>query len=165
MGEGIEGLTADTFVKKAGNLSLTFEAMPCEFESGSFGWIAHCKQEKKINGKPIRLQINCNAPIRGTKNLQEKDPELDEIDTKAIEKHLKVIGPRTKRRDDLTKIRGIGPWIQERLARIGITTFQQISKMTPEIERDVNVAIKYFLGRATRDEWVLQAKSKVKASS
>ena len=36
-------------------------------------------------------------------------------------------------------------------------TFDQISKMTPEIEEEVNVAIEFFMGRVKRDEWVRQA--------
>merc|ERR1711879_837705 len=94
--EGIEALTPAVFLKKAGNLSLNFDVVPCEFKEG-FGWMAHCKQEQKVNGRSLRLQVNCNVSIRGSKSLQENDPELDEIDANAIEKHFKVIGRPTNK--------------------------------------------------------------------
>lgn len=60
-------------------------------------------------------------------------------------------------RDDLQRIKGIGPFIEEKLHALGIYTFLQISRMTPKIEDDVNVAIEFFIGRIRRDEWMQQA--------
>ncbi|HUV16491.1 MAG TPA: helix-hairpin-helix domain-containing protein [Pelolinea sp.] len=40
------------------------------------------------------------------------------------------------KKDDLTKIKGVGPVIEERLNKAGIFTFRQVSKLTrEEIER------------------------------
>ena len=61
-------------------------------------------------------------------------------------------------KDDLKKLKGIGPFIEEKLNALGIYTFLQISKMTPEIEEQVNVAIEFFRGRVRRDKWAQQAK-------
>jgi predicted flap endonuclease-1-like 5' DNA nuclease len=122
--------------------------------------MAHRKQNETVDGKKLTLQVNFNAPINGSKEKAEAeaDDELPDIDPRAIEKHLPTIGEATaKDADDLTKIRGIGPWIEKRLNKIKIFTFKQIAKMTPQIEDDVNEAIKYFKGRVRRDEWVLQA--------
>ena len=58
---------------------------------------------------------------------------------------------------DRQVIKGIGPFIEEKLYALGIYTFSQISKMTPEIEEEVNVAIEFFPGRVKRDEWAKQA--------
>ncbi len=60
-------------------------------------------------------------------------------------------------KDDLQVIKGIGPFLEEKLNALGIYTFLQISKMTPEIEEEVNVAIEFFPGRVKRDEWAKQA--------
>jgi predicted flap endonuclease-1-like 5' DNA nuclease len=60
-------------------------------------------------------------------------------------------------RDDLQRIKGIGPFIEEKLHALGIYTFLQISRMTPKIEDDVNHAIEFFIGRIRRDEWMRQA--------
>ena len=61
-------------------------------------------------------------------------------------------------KDDLQVIKGIGPFIEEKLNALGIYMFVQIARMTPELEEDVNVAIEFFPGRVKRDEWARQAK-------
>ena len=65
----------------------------------------------------------------------------------------------------MKKISGVGPFIEARLNGINIYTFQQISKMTEQIEDDVNEAIEYFPGRVRRDEWVAQCKQFVAKTS
>ena len=61
-------------------------------------------------------------------------------------------------KDDLQIIKGIGPFIEEKLNALGIYMFIQIARMTPELEEEVNVAIEFFPGRVKRDQWVKQAK-------
>jgi len=61
-------------------------------------------------------------------------------------------------KDDLQIIKGIGPFIEEKLNALGIYMFVQIARMTPELEEEVNIAIEFFPGRVKRDEWVKQAK-------
>ena len=60
---------------------------------------------------------------------------------------------------DLTKINGIGPYIEERLNEIGIYNFDQISKFTFEDIRAITELIDFFPGRIERDDWVGQANS------
>ncbi|WP_339696246.1 hypothetical protein [uncultured Marixanthomonas sp.] len=62
-------------------------------------------------------------------------------------------------RDDLTKIEGIGPYIEEKLNEIDIYTFEQISKLTSSDIRALTDIIDFFPGRIERDNWVGQAKS------
>ncbi|MBI19462.1 MAG: hypothetical protein CMB73_02685, partial [Euryarchaeota archaeon] len=64
--------------------------------------------------------------------------------------------------DDLQRIKGVGPFIEDKLNALGIYTFEQVSKMTAQIEEEVNIAIEFFPGRVKRDEWVKQAKQFVK---
>ncbi len=61
-------------------------------------------------------------------------------------------------RNDLTLIKGIGPFIEKRLNMIGIYTYHQISEFTPEIIEHVTKAIEFFPNRILRDNWVGQAK-------
>ena len=63
-------------------------------------------------------------------------------------------------RDDLTLIKGIGPFIEKRLNMIGIYTFRQISEFTPEIIEHVTQAIEFFPNRIVKDDWVGQASAK-----
>lgn len=60
--------------------------------------------------------------------------------------------------DDLTRISGIGGWIQEKLNVLDIYTFRQISNFTKDDVHAVTEAIEYFPGRIERDEWIHQAK-------
>ena len=67
------------------------------------------------------------------------------------------IGSMIVQKDNLQDIKGIGPFIEEKLNALSIYTFNQISNMTHEIEEQVNNAIEFFPGRIRRDEWVKQA--------
>ena len=59
-------------------------------------------------------------------------------------------------------MKGIGPFIEEKLNALGIFKFEQIAKMTSKSEEEVNQAIEFFPGRVKRDEWVKQAKNLAK---
>ncbi len=61
------------------------------------------------------------------------------------------------RSDDLKSIFGIGPIIEEKLNRLGIYTFKQISELTETSSKPIAKAIKFFPGRIKRDKWVEQA--------
>lgn len=60
--------------------------------------------------------------------------------------------------DDLTKIAGIGPKVQEKLAVVGITTFQQIADLQPADIEKLNEQLKLF-GAITTKDWIGQAKA------
>jgi len=73
------------------------------------------------------------------------------------------IGVATKEQaDDLTRISGIGGWIQKKLNALDIYTFLQISKLNKEDVNTLTEAIEYFPGRIERDEWILQARELVR---
>ena len=59
--------------------------------------------------------------------------------------------------DDLTRISGVGPVLQEKLYRLGITTYQQIAELTPEDIARVDEVLD-FPGRVEREDWVGQAR-------
>ncbi len=61
--------------------------------------------------------------------------------------------------DDLTKIIGIGPYIEQKLNEISVYKYDQISKFTFEDIRIVTELIDFFPGRIERDDWVGQANS------
>ena len=109
---------------------------------------------------------------RMDKELEERRKRLENLDEKARKKEEQLIRVAEKRKtidfgtlgvasaseaDDLQKIKGIGPFIAEKLNALGIYKFSQLANMTPEIEDEVNVAIEFFPGRVKRDEWAKQA--------
>lgn len=60
--------------------------------------------------------------------------------------------------DDLKKIFGIGPFIEEKLHALQLFTFRQIAQFNQEDERIINEILEFYPGRIERDEWVKQAK-------
>ena len=60
-------------------------------------------------------------------------------------------------KDDLKLISGVGPFIEKKLNSIGIYTFDQISRFTPEDIKTVTDLIQFFPGRIERDNWKFQA--------
>ena len=91
--------------------------------------------------------------------LDPKQAELDRIAAKAEKIDFGIIGTASASdKDDLKLLKGIGPFIEEKLNALGIYKIEQIAKMTSELEDEVNLAIEFFPGRVKRDEWVNQAK-------
>lgn len=60
--------------------------------------------------------------------------------------------------DDLGRIKGVGPKLKALLASIGVTTYAQIAAWTDEDIAKIDAQLGSFAGRATRDNWVEQAK-------
>lgn len=158
------GMKTEDFLKKATPITVKFECGATEFSTGSFGWMAHRKQEVKVGDKTLTLHVNLNCPLDKSKDAHQKEVDTVVADipkTALATKSMGTIGTAAKQ-DDLTKIRGIGPWIEGRLNKIGISTFKQIANMTIDIQHEVNVAIKLFEGRVIHDDWVHQAQAMVK---
>ena len=107
------------------------------------------------------------------KEIEDRRAKLEELDeeTKKKEGALLRVAEKSKYidfgilgfataegKDDLQEIKGVGPFIEEKLNALGIFTFAQISRMNSEMEDKVNEAIEFFPGRIKRDEWVMQAR-------
>jgi len=89
----------------------------------------------------------------------EKKEELKRVQERSKTIDFAILGTATASdKDDLQVIKGIGPFIEEKLNALGIYTYLQVSKMTSKLETDVNEAIEFFPGRVKRDQWVNQAK-------
>jgi|TARA_B110000902_G_scaffold258425_1_gene328156 predicted flap endonuclease-1-like 5' DNA nuclease len=59
--------------------------------------------------------------------------------------------------DDLTKLDGVGPYIEQRLNDIGIYNYEQVSNLNTEDIHKITELIDFFPGRIERDNWVGQA--------
>ncbi len=93
------------------------------------------------------------------KKKSSKEDDLARIAEKKDSIDFSTLGnAKEEDKNDLKSIKGIGPFLEEKLNALGIYTYEQISKMTPELEDQVNEAIEFFPGRIKRDEWVKQAK-------
>ena len=61
-------------------------------------------------------------------------------------------------KDDLTRIKGIGPKIQERLYEQGITAMEQLATMGQQSVKDLEEVLN-ATGKITREQWIKQAKA------
>jgi predicted flap endonuclease-1-like 5' DNA nuclease len=91
---------------------------------------------------------------------EKKAAGIERVKANAAKIDFAAIGVATvDDRDDLQTLKGIGPFLEEKLNALGIYTFKQISKMSSELEDQVNIAIEFFPGRVKRDQWVDQCKA------
>ncbi len=112
------------------------------------------------------------AAEEGAKKMSIQNPQSKEEKKKAQLEAIKArknmidfgrIGTADEsQKDDLKRIKGIGPFIEEKLNALGIYTFAQIANFSDEDMDKVNEAIEFFPGRVKRDKWVRQAKKMVK---
>jgi predicted flap endonuclease-1-like 5' DNA nuclease len=99
------------------------------------------------------------AAAKPTTKEAKKQEELKRVKERSKSIDFTILGTaKASEKDDLQAIKGIGPFIEEKLNALGIYTYEQVSKMTAKIEDEVNVAIEFFPGRVKRDEWAKQAK-------
>ncbi|MEM8823938.1 MAG: NADH-quinone oxidoreductase subunit E [Pseudomonadota bacterium] len=87
-------------------------------------------------------------------------PESDEAEgTSAHAKRPEALeGPRDGKADDLKRIKGIGPKLEELCNGLGFYHFDQIAGWTADEIAWVDSNLDGFKGRVTRDEWPKQAK-------
>ena len=114
------------------------------------------KRDQWVNQAKILLGQDVQLDAKALKKAEE----LARVEEKAESIDFATLGvAAASEKDDLQAIKGIGPFIEEKLNALGIYTFKQVGKMTPEIEEEVNLAIEFFPGRVKRDEWAKQAKA------
>ena len=113
------------------------------------------KRDQWVAQAKILLGMDAKLDEKALKQAEE----LERVAQKAEGIDFGVLGVASaSEADDLQKIKGIGPFIAEKLNALGIYKFSQLANMTSEIEEEVNVAIEFFPGRVKRDEWAKQAK-------
>ena len=113
------------------------------------------KRDQWVNQAKILLGEDVKLDEKALKQAEE----LERIAKKAETIDFATLGVATiDEKDDLQTIKGIGPFIAEKLYALGIYTFEQVGNMTSKIEEEVNKAIEFFPGRVKRDEWAKQAR-------
>lgn len=92
---------------------------------------------------------------------------LTEIQKDRLDDMLQRVGtynPETETADELTKLTGVGPLLQQRLHQVGIYKFSQVSKLTKTDFELLNEVIERFPDADRREDWVSQA-TKLKKSN
>ncbi len=140
------------------------------------GWIFGKRNSKRKYEKLLAAEkskkgdyINTNyAPSKGVRAVKTRDRSGKAVDTNdddetAVDMENSPLNfdsfgsADASEKDDLKRIKGVGPFIEEKLNAIGIYTFDQISKFTPEDMQTVTELISFFPGRIERDDWKGQA--------
>lgn len=106
--------------------------------------------------KPLpAAQSSAAAPMIAFSLEEEPEEDIFEPGNKDVLREKIVI--ETPPKDDLSLIKGIGPFLEQKLNQLGIYTFDQVSQWDQtDIER-VTHDIGYFSGRIEKDDWVGQA--------
>ncbi|SFG49385.1 NADH-quinone oxidoreductase subunit E [Sulfitobacter dubius] len=101
-----------------------------------------------------------------SKPRSKRDPKGESADAAKAEtsapaapgqKPAQLDGPREGGADDLKKIKGVGPKLEQMLNGMGFYHFDQIAQWGPEEVAWVDQNLEGFKGRVSRDTWVEQA--------
>lgn len=85
---------------------------------------------------------------------------MSEVDRDRVDEMLSRIGifdPATQSADDLQKLDGVGPLMEQRLHQLGIYTFDQVRRLTDDDINLLDSAIENFPIEANRGDWRVQA--------
>lgn len=148
-----------------------FQKLKLELESS----LKEAHAEKKQTQANLKNTENELGTIRyRIRQLEFQVKEAEEINSKLKLEITELIARKEKSiisdhpfvkpvelddKDDLTKIKGIGPFIEKRLNMIGIYSLQQLSELSPDMIDRVGAAIEFFPHRIIRDNWVGQARA------
>ncbi|CUH80285.1 NADH-quinone oxidoreductase subunit E [Tropicibacter naphthalenivorans] len=117
-------------------------------------------------GEEIKIKPSEGQPADKT-GIDEREaqaqptakPESDSVPAEEVgTKPEALSAPKDGQADDLKRVKGIGPKLEEMLHGMGIFHFSQIAAFTEAELAWVDANLEGFKGRATRDEWVAQAK-------
>ena len=149
-----------------------------EFDSGKTKYNASAQLAsdigdtvKRIDGTEVPLIMpwvksensaaKTSAPKAKAAAKPKAAPKSDEKATVAAKKPRTMKAPRKAGADDLKMIKGVGPKLEKLLNTLGFYHFDQIAKWSAKELSWADDNIEGFKGRASRDNWVEQARKLV----
>jgi molybdopterin-containing oxidoreductase family membrane subunit len=98
-------------------------------------------------------------------NQHEETVNADALTTSEVQKdqldqmlsRIGIYDPATETASDLTKLKAVGPLLQQRLHQVGIYTFAQVSKLESIDFELLNELIENFPSETMREDWIAQA--------
>ncbi|MGI9363896.1 MAG: dipeptide ABC transporter ATP-binding protein, partial [Rhizobiaceae bacterium] len=119
----------------------------------SFGKSNSSKKAKSTPQKSDKPAPKAPAAIKSTQSKDyDGDGVVEGVNEGTKPKLLKQA--RSGRADDLKKIKGVGPKLENLLHSLGVFHFDQISKWTEQEVAWVDANLEGFKGRVSRDHWV-----------
>ena len=118
--------------------------------------------DAEVHPKPVPMAAEPVAKIteKVVESVKEvaKEPKSD-FDADSVAELMNSLGNGSaENKDDLKVISGVGPKFEETMNKIGIFSYEQVSKMTKKEYDLLDSLTKKFPGRAERDDWAGQAK-------
>lgn len=126
------------------------------------------KVERKLERIEKRVEttdIVQPGEVRVIKTRERTGQLTEQIETEIIQNDLdlKFLGNGNRSQpDDLQKIIGVDPFIEEKLNKIGINSYDQLSKLRPMDIELVTELIAFFPNRIHQDDWKGQATALLK---
>jgi len=115
----------------------------------------------RVAPKPAHAAKKAPATAKAADKTPAKAEKVAKTDADAPQAGKKprtMKAPRKAGADDLKMIKGVGPKLEKLLNTLGFFHFDQVAKWTDEELAWVDQNLEGFKGRASRDEWVSQAK-------
>jgi len=115
----------------------------------------------RVAPKPAHAAKKAPATAKAADKTPAKAEKVAKTDADAPQAGKKprtMKAPRKAGADDLKMIKGVGPKLEKLLNTLGFFHFDQVAKWTEEELAWVDQNLEGFKGRASRDEWVSQAK-------
>ncbi len=143
-----------------------------EFESGRTQYNASVQRAvdvgdgiRRIDGSEVPLLTPWLGKAKPAEKVVKPSPVAKRVPAKPAavktdtpKKPRVLKGPRKSGGDDLKLIKGVGPKLEVLLHTLGFFHFDQIAAWTTAELAWVDDNLEGFKGRATREEWVAQAK-------
>jgi predicted flap endonuclease-1-like 5' DNA nuclease len=101
---------------------------------------AHVSKRKALNSEVQRLQTALDTTTRRNQKRRTTEATASRQATNSSQ-------------DDLKKIRGIGPVLEQKLNDMGITTFYQVAKLSETDIDKIAAQLSTFPNRIRRDNW------------
>lgn len=113
-----------------------------------------------LNYEPLELTSNVNLdwmfPIIKSAAQQRETKKPEQV--QSVSAIAQIPAPK----DDLKLITGVGPGLERKLQDVGITSFEQIAKLSDLQIADLETSVVRFAGRIKRDDWIGQAEQLMK---
>jgi molybdopterin-containing oxidoreductase family membrane subunit len=113
----------------------------------------------QISNEAPKVSVVTPAKAEKVEDIIQETVATDKKDASSLLASIGTFDAATQTADDLKKVKGIGPKMEQTLNQIGIFTFAQVSRMTATEYDMLDSITEAFPGRAQRDDWAGQAKT------
>lgn len=113
--------------------------------------VANTEEVKKNNSE----EINTHEETVNAEGLLTSEVDRDRVDE--MLSRIGVFDPATQSADDLQKLEGVGPLMEQRLHQMGIYTYEQVSHLTDDDINLLDSTIENFPIEENRGDWRVQA--------